>query len=79
MTEFHANSDGAAIGILQWVRHGFPARSVYENRPNQAGNWWPAFRPFADPVTLAKGDSLTIAVESKNTMILIDLAHPSEG
>jgi predicted nicotinamide N-methyase len=72
--ELQATADGAATGILQWVRHGFPDGSAYENRPDLACNWWPNFWPFQSPVRLAAGDSLTVRVECTETEVFIDLA-----
>ena len=79
LIEIQATADGAATGILQWVRHGFPDGSTYENRPELACNWWPAFWPFPRPVPLAAGDALTVRVENTDTEIFIDFADPSEG
>ena len=72
--KFVATADGAATGILQWVQHGFPDGSAYENRPDLACNWWPNFRPFQSPVPLAAGDTLTVRVECTETEVFIDLA-----
>lgn len=74
LVEFVATADGAATGILQWVRHTFPDGSVYENRPDLACNWWPNFWPFQYPVPLAAGDRVTVRVECTETEIFIDLA-----
>jgi hypothetical protein len=70
-----ATADGAATGMLQWVRHGFPDGSAYENRPDLACNWLPNFRPFQSPVPLAAGDTLTVRVECTETELFIDLAN----
>jgi type II protein arginine methyltransferase len=77
--EFRATADGCAVGILQWVRNSFPDGSAYENRPELACNWWPAFWPFPDPVPLARGDALAVRVENTDTELFIDLDTPSEG
>jgi type II protein arginine methyltransferase len=74
-----ATADGEATGLLQWVRHGFPDGSVYENRPELACNWWPTFWPFPHPVPLARGDALTIRIENTDTELFIDLDTPSDG
>jgi len=79
LIEIQATADGAATGILQWVRHGFPDGSTYENRPELACNWWPTFWPFPHPVPLTAGDSLMIRIENTDTEIFIDLADRSEG
>lgn len=75
LIEFVATADGAATGILQWVQHGFPNGTAYENRPDLACNWCPYFRPFQSPVRLAAGDTLTVRVECNETEIFIDLAN----
>ncbi|MCH8167090.1 MAG: 50S ribosomal protein L11 methyltransferase [Proteobacteria bacterium] len=77
--EFEATADGYAVGILQWVRHDFPDGSTYENRPELACNWWPAFWPFPHPVPLAVGDTLAVRVENTDTELFIDLDAPSDG
>ncbi|MHA1527775.1 MAG: 50S ribosomal protein L11 methyltransferase [Alphaproteobacteria bacterium] len=77
--EFRATADGAATGILQWVRNSFPDGSAYENRPELACNWWPTFWPFPHPVRLARGDALTVRVENTDTELFIDLVAPSGG
>jgi type II protein arginine methyltransferase len=69
-----ATAGGEATGVLQWVRHGFPDGTVYENRPDLACNWWPIFRPFPHPVPIAAGDALRLRVENTETEIFIDLA-----
>lgn len=79
LIEFKAEAGGSATGILQWVRHGFPDGSVYENRPDLACNWWPIFWPFPHPVLLAAGNAVTIRVENTDTEIFIDLADPPNG
>ena len=79
LVEFRATSDGSATGILQWVRNSFSDGSIYENRPELASNWWPAFWPFQHPVPLAKGDALTVRVENTDTELFIDLDTPSDG
>ena len=72
-------ADGVATGILQWVRNSFPDGSAYENRPELACNWWPAFWPFPHPVPLTRGDTLTVRVENTDTELFIDLDTPSDG
>ena len=79
LVEFRATADGCATGILQWMRNSFPDGSRYENRPELACSWWPAFWPFQHPVPLAKGDALTIRVENTDTELFIDLETPSDG
>jgi type II protein arginine methyltransferase len=68
-----ATASGEATGVLQWIRHGFPDHSAYENRPDLACNWWPIFRPFPHPVALAAGEPLKIIVENSETELFIDL------
>jgi type II protein arginine methyltransferase len=79
LIELQATAGGAATGVLQWIRNQFPDGSVYENRPELACNWWPTFWPFPHPVTLTKGDVLTVRVENTDTEIFIDLATPSNA
>jgi type II protein arginine methyltransferase len=79
LIEFQATADGAATGILQWVRHGFPDGSVYENRPELACNWSPTFWPFPRAVPLARGDALTVRVENTDTELFIDFDNLSDG
>ncbi len=77
--EFQATADGAATGVLQWIRHGFPDGSAYENKPELACHWWPTFWPFPHPIPLAKGDALTVRVENIETEVFIDLDTPPDG
>ncbi len=79
LIEFQATADGVATGVLQWVRHGFPDGSAYENRPALACNWSPNFWPFPRPVPLAVGDALTVRVENTDTELFIDRDNLSDG
>ena len=79
LIELRATAGGVATGILQWVRHGFPDGSVYENRPELACHWWPTFWAFPHPVPLARGDAFTVRVENIDTELFIDLDTPSDG
>jgi type II protein arginine methyltransferase len=77
--EFTASSEGVATGILQWIRHGFPDGSTYENHPGLACNWWPNFWPFEHPVPLAVGDVLAVRITQTKTEIFLDLVGPAHG
>jgi hypothetical protein len=79
LIEIVATADGAATGILQWVQHGFPDGSVYENRPELACNWSPNFWPFKSSVPLTAGDRLLVRVECTDTEVFIDLTNSSDG
>jgi len=65
-------ASGTATGVLQWVRHGFPDGSAYENRPERDCNWWPNFWPFPRPIPVAAGQELWLRVRSTDTEIFID-------
>jgi len=75
LTKLQATASGAATGILQWVRHGFPDGSAYENRPELACNWWPTFWPFHNPVPVAAGDTLVVRIECTATEVFFDLVN----
>jgi len=68
---------GSAEGILQWVRHGFPDGTAYENMPELKCNWPPIFRPFVAPVPVRAGQRLRIRVACTETEIFLD-PEPSE-
>jgi len=67
-----ATAAGDAVGVLQWIRHGFPEGTSYENSPDRACNWWPTFWPFPEPVAVSPGETLYVTVETTETEIFID-------
>jgi hypothetical protein len=76
--EIPVTATGPAEGILQWVRHGFPDGTAYENRPDLQCNWYPQFHSFAAPIAVRAGQNLQIRVACTETEIFID-PEPSEA
>lgn len=71
--DIEATAGGEAVGVLQWVRHGFPDGTTYENSPDLDCIWRPSFWPFPHSVALSKGDQLKLLVENTDTELFIDL------
>jgi type II protein arginine methyltransferase len=73
--EIPVNAAGSAEGLLQWVRHGFPDGTAYENRPGLKCNWQPIFHPFATPIPVRDGQTLRVRVACTETEIFLDPAE----
>lgn len=75
IVHFEATADGAATGALQWICHGFPDGTTYENRPELACNWAPSFRPFPEPLPVQRGEQVHVRVRNTDSEIFIDPAE----
>ena len=74
--EVPVTADGAATGLVQWVRHEFPDGTVYENAPGRICHWWPNFRPFPAPVAVRQGTALALRLTVTESEVFAD---PDEG